>query len=42
MKEIRVGPTAQLVLVLSIIGVLLLALALQFPEVKRYLKIRSM
>jgi hypothetical protein len=42
MKEIRVGPTAQLVLLLTIVGLLVLVLATQFPEVRRYLKVRAM
>ena len=42
MKEIRISPLAQLLilaLVLSGIGALI---ALQLPELRRYLKVRSM
>jgi hypothetical protein len=42
MKEIRVTPTAQLVLLLLILSGVGLILAAQAPEIRRYLSIRSM
>jgi hypothetical protein len=42
MKEIHVTPTAQLVALLALLGAIAAAIALQAPEIQRYLKIRSM
>jgi hypothetical protein len=42
MKEIRVTPTAQLVLLALIVSGVGLILAAQAPEIRRYLSIRSM
>ncbi len=42
MSEIRIGPAAQLVAVLALLGLVGAAVAAQIPELQRYLKIRSM
>jgi hypothetical protein len=42
MKEIHITPTAQLLGLLAVLGVLAAAVAAQLPELQRYLKIRSM
>jgi hypothetical protein len=42
MKEIRIAPTAQLVLLLVLIGAGLASLVGMWPEIQRYMKIRSM
>jgi hypothetical protein len=42
MKEIRIHPTVQLLTLLAALGLVGAAIALQLPELKRYLKIRSM
>ena len=42
MKEIRIGPTAQLLALSGIAAALAGAVAKQLPELQRYLKIRSM
>jgi hypothetical protein len=41
-KEIRIGPVVQLLLLVSIIALVGAAIATQLPELKRYLKMRSM
>ncbi len=42
MSEITIGRPAQAVLLLAIVGALGALVAAQLPEIKRYLKIRSM
>ncbi len=42
MTEIRIPPLVQLLLVLSVIGLIAAAVAAQMPELQRYLKIREM
>jgi hypothetical protein len=42
MKEIRVPPAAQIVVLLAFLGAIAAALAGQAPELKRYLKIERM
>jgi hypothetical protein len=42
MKEIRVTPTAQLILLALVLSVIGIALAAQLPEIRRYLGMRSM
>jgi hypothetical protein len=41
-KEIGIGPLAQLVLAGALLAAVIAAVALQWPEIQRYLKIRSM
>jgi hypothetical protein len=40
--EIKIGPTAQLVALLAILGGILALIAAELPEIRRYLSIRSM
>jgi hypothetical protein len=42
MKEIRVSPFAQLVALLTFLGLLGGALYAQLPEIRRYLKVKAM
>jgi hypothetical protein len=42
MKEIRIPPMVQLLLLLSVVGLIVAALAAQAPELKRYMKMREM
>ncbi len=42
MKEIRISPVAQILTVVALLGAVAAAVAAQLPEVRRYLKIRSM
>ena len=42
MKEVKITPTAQLVIVLAILGAIAAAIAAEAPELRRYLSIRSM
>ena len=42
MKEVKVTPTAQLVVLLAILGALAALIAAEAPEIRRYLSIRSM
>ena len=42
MNEIRVAPGAQLLAVLAVLAGIGALLATQMPEIRRYLKIRSM
>ena len=42
MNEIKISPTAQLVALAAVLAAIFAALAAQAPELKRYLKIRSM
>jgi len=41
-KEIRIGPVVQLLLLVGIVALVGAAIAAQLPELKRYLKVRSM
>ena len=42
MNDIRISPTAQLVVLLAAAAAVLALIGLQVPEIQRYLKIRSM
>jgi hypothetical protein len=42
MKEIRISPTAQIMALLGLLAAIAGIVALQVPELQRYLKIRSM
>jgi hypothetical protein len=42
MKEIRITSTVQLVTLLAAVAAIGVAVAAQLPELKRYMKIRSM
>jgi hypothetical protein len=42
MKEIRIGPALQVLLLVGIVALVGAAIAAQIPELKRYLKVRSM
>ena len=42
MKEIRIHPKAQVLAVIGFAGLIVAAMAAQAPEIKRYLKVRSM
>jgi hypothetical protein len=42
MNDIRISPTAQLVVLLAAVAAVLALIGLQAPEIQRYLKIRSM
>ncbi len=42
MTEIRIGPVAQIVMVVAVLGGIAAAVAAQLPELRRYMKIRSM
>ena len=42
MKEIRITPPMQLVLLLGLLALIAAALGAQAPEIKRYLNVRSM
>ena len=42
MKEIRMGPFAQLVALLAFLGFAGFAVYTQLPEIKRYLKVKEM
>ncbi len=42
MSDITIGPRAQLIGVLALVGSVVMAMLAQAPEIKRYLKIRSM
>jgi hypothetical protein len=42
MKEIRINPTVQLLTLLAAVAAVGAAIAVQLPELKRYMKIRSM
>jgi hypothetical protein len=42
MSEIRIGPTAQVAVLAALLLAVLAFLGLQAPEIRRYLKIRSM
>jgi hypothetical protein len=42
MTEIRIGPKAQLIALLALVGGVVAAVAANLPEIRRYLKIESM
>jgi uncharacterized protein DUF6893 len=42
MSDIRISPTAQVVALVALMGVLALGFVVQLPELRRYLKMRSM
>jgi hypothetical protein len=42
MSDIRISPTAQVAAILAIVAVIGLAVVAQLPELRRYLKVRSM
>ena len=42
MKEIKVTPTAQLVILGALVAAILALIAAEAPELRRYLSIRSM
>jgi hypothetical protein len=42
MKDIHISPTAQIVALLGLAAAVAGAVAVQLPELQRYLKIRSM
>jgi hypothetical protein len=42
MNEIRISPAAQLIVLLALLGVVGALIAIQLPEIRRYLKARSM
>jgi hypothetical protein len=39
---VEIGPRAQSIALLAIVGLVVAAIAAQAPEIKRYLKVRSM
>jgi uncharacterized protein DUF6893 len=42
MREIRITPTAQLIVLLAVLTAVAAAVVAQVPELRRYLKIESM
>jgi hypothetical protein len=42
MNDIRVSPTVQLGVLGAVLAVILAVIAIELPELRRYLKIRSM
>jgi hypothetical protein len=42
MKSIHIGPTTQVIATSTVMGLIGVAVAAQLPEIRRYLKIRSM
>ena len=42
MKEIRINPVVQLLTLVGVAAAVLAAVGAQLPEIKRYMKIRSM
>jgi hypothetical protein len=42
MKEIRITPTMQAMLLLGVLGAIAAALAAQLPELRRYMKMEKM
>jgi hypothetical protein len=42
MKDIRISPSAQLLFMLALIVAVAAGVAVQLPEIRRYLRIRSM
>jgi len=41
-KEIRISPTMQVILLLGVIGAIVAAVAAQLPELRRYMKMEAM
>jgi hypothetical protein len=42
MKDIRISPPAQLLFMLALIAAITAGVVIQLPEIRRYLRIRSM
>ena len=42
MKEIRIGPKTQVLVLLALLGAIAAAVVAQLPELRRYLKIEAM
>ena len=42
MSDIRITPITQLLIVVAVVGGIGAIIALQVPEIRRYLKVRSM
>jgi hypothetical protein len=42
MKDIHIRPKAQLLAIIGLVAAIAAAMAAQAPEIKRYLKVRSM
>jgi hypothetical protein len=42
MREIHIGPTAQVLGVVAVIAAIAAAVVAQLPELRRYLKVKSM
>jgi hypothetical protein len=42
MKEMRISPRTQLLLAVAVLGSVALAVSAQLPELRRYMKVRSM
>ncbi len=42
MSDIRIGPRAQGIVGLSVLGALVAAVVAQLPEIRRYLKVKRM
>lgn len=42
MKDIRISPSAQLLFMLGLIAAIAAGVVMQLPEIRRYLRIRSM
>jgi hypothetical protein len=42
MKDIRIGPSVQLLFVLGLIAAMAAGVVIQLPEIRRYLRVRSM
>jgi hypothetical protein len=42
MSEIRISPTAQVLVILAVVGAVVAAVAAQLPELRRYLKVKEM
>ena len=42
MKEIRIGPLGQVLAIVSVVSIGLAIVLAQVPEIRRYLKVRSM
>jgi hypothetical protein len=42
MSEIRVTPTAQVLVMLAVVAAIAAGIAAQLPELRRYLKVNSM
>jgi hypothetical protein len=41
-SEVKIGPMAQLVVLLAVLGAVVALIAAELPEIRRYLSIRSM